>query len=375
MGITLHMAILCTAIDIDIHLSTGESDEGAVDIAVVFVFIARQSAASTIEAATYMATEEIHSGVTFDMSYLAAAIDVAGNVGLVLHVYARPPYGSVVVGSHLGHTTAGTVDAAAIALLKVVGLTNLAARDNDDGLSVVGVGIGVAGQHERSDGGQGTATIDIAVDNTALDADLGGVSDGARRGAVTFDIISSILADTRTSTIDVATSYPMDVVEVGDADEGSCRHGIAIRHTYLATIDNDGGFATHVTVLTATVDRAVEARTHSAVFGTNGDMGVVDITREECRSIGIARRERRADIGSRLTAAATEDVAQRQIILETVLGLLGVEDTHSTTGDGDIGVTRVGEGVTQSKTLGGPSLAVAGFTVVAGATTVVALTH
>ena len=378
VGVASDVAVAAAAVDVAMDLATLDGDVGVLDIAVVFVTVARDTTAGTIEVTFHFAAKHVDAGVLLDSSQLAAAKDGAVDVSVVTDGDEGPPVGGEVGGAGLLETAGGAVDARSVAGVDegdatcgvvalgtgvgsrgrvVIGIAAAvevdiraynAAADDDDGLGGIGLRNGVVREDEGPDGGQGAATVDTAVDETALDIDIGGAGDRSRGGTIVLNITSLVLANTGACAVYIAAGHPVDIVnhvasspEVlvsGNTHEGIGRFWVDIGNAYLAAVDLDVGLNADVAILTAAIDGAEEAWPVGGGGVADDDVGVVDIAGEESRLVVIARRETRRDTGCRFTAAAAEDVAQWQVVLEAARGIFGIEFADNAASDSDVRV-------------------------------------
>ena len=144
-----------------------------------------------------------------------------------------------------------------------------------------------------------------------------------------------VLTDTRTGTIDITTIQPLNRIEVITG----------IDTAYLTTVDRHTGVATHMTVLTTAIDRAKDTRTVRTACSTNSHFRLIDITREERRTVEITRGL--SDVRSRLTTATAEDITVRQSVLHIVIRFRIVNIAHGTTSNLNCGFTAAQEGFTK----------------------------
>ena len=230
--------------------------------------------------------------------------------GTVLDVHLRPD-GSAEAAAQRGLATAAAEDVTTVAGCHTLSLANgdldhlaagLAATDVHQVqalLTPVGSGGRLADSIvglcdlRRSYRGERAATQHIAVDGTTQHIDPREVSHRTGRGAVGFFHFSTdfaiavevelILTDAGACTVNITTMQPLRILNVSRSEFLLISR--IVGQTNYATIDRYLCFAPHVSVLTATVDRAHDERCLTGLAcivaalskRTDGDISLVDI--------------------------------------------------------------------------------------------------
>ena len=153
-----------------------------------------------------------------------------------------------------------------MAAIEGVSLDDLADVAALDGYRTLRGVVGIAWR--RTDGGDGTAAVHIAVDGAALDQHVGFAGDRTGRAAVVVRTFN--LVDTTTCAVHVAAIDPIGVVDL-------CIVSIAKLHTDFALVDDDIGAEAHVAVLATAEHRTENARLSDRIEMADGDEGLVGI--------------------------------------------------------------------------------------------------